>query len=99
MRALSSIFGAIGQVGELPIHSIFNADDLPGYQTCSLKECPECAKQHKKSTQKHPTAMVIPVFDFLQRMFLKRRFSRRFAFENYLSKKMKKACNRLYAVL
>ncbi|MGI6261194.1 MAG: orotate phosphoribosyltransferase [Acutalibacteraceae bacterium] len=47
VAAVSSIFSAINQVGEIPIHSIFNADDLPGYQTYSLKECPECAKQHK----------------------------------------------------
>ena len=44
---VSAIFSAISQVGEMPIHSIFNTDDLPGYQTYSPKECPECAKQHK----------------------------------------------------
>ncbi len=44
---VSAIFSAIDQVAEIPIHSIFNTDDLPGYQTYSPKECPECAKQHK----------------------------------------------------
>ena len=47
VEAVSAIFSAIGQIGEIPIHSIFTADDLPGYQTYSPKECPECEKQHK----------------------------------------------------
>ncbi|MBQ3939938.1 MAG: orotate phosphoribosyltransferase [Oscillospiraceae bacterium] len=40
--AVGSIFSAIDSLGELEIHALFTAGDLPHYESVSAAECPLC---------------------------------------------------------
>ena len=44
LRGVSSIFSTVKSVAGMEIHSVFNQDDVPGYQAFSRNECPFCKK-------------------------------------------------------
>lgn len=44
VRGVSSIFSTVKSVAGMEIHSVFNADDVPGYQAFARNECPFCKK-------------------------------------------------------
>lgn len=44
---ISAIFSAIDQMQNVPIYSIFCADDIPNYHTYPFKECPDCNNRIK----------------------------------------------------
>ena len=44
VRGISSIFSTVKKVGGMEVHSVFNADDVPGYQAFGRDECPYCKK-------------------------------------------------------
>ena len=44
VHGISSIFSTVKKVGGMEVHSVFNADDVPGYQAFGRDECPYCKK-------------------------------------------------------
>lgn len=44
---ISAIFSAIDQMQNVPIYSIFRAEDIPNYHTYPFKECPDCSNRIK----------------------------------------------------
>ena len=42
-----SIFSCMEKCGEFPVVSIFNKDDIPGYESHSARECPMCKAGQK----------------------------------------------------
>ena len=47
IAGVSAIFSAIPKVGNHEINSIFTADDVPGYGTYKMKDCPYCKNKQK----------------------------------------------------
>ena len=39
---IASIFATIDHMGDLPVHSLFNPNDLPDYRSCDAVDCPWC---------------------------------------------------------
>lgn len=39
---ISAVFSAVDTVQGIPVHSLFNASDVPDYHTFSYRDCPEC---------------------------------------------------------
>ena len=39
---IASIFASVSAVGDLPVHSLMNPNDLPGYNTSDAAACPLC---------------------------------------------------------
>ena len=44
---VSSIFSAVDEVEGMKVNSIFNSEDVPGYETYSSHECPMCKQGEK----------------------------------------------------
>ena len=44
---VSAIFATVENCGGLPVHSVFNPNDLAGYGTWSAHECPMCKRGEK----------------------------------------------------
>lgn len=44
---IASIFATKKECGGYPVNSVFNPNDIPGYFTVPVHECPLC-KQHQK---------------------------------------------------
>ena len=44
VRGISSIFSTVKKVDGIAVHSVFGADDLPGYSAFQKDECPFCKK-------------------------------------------------------
>ena len=44
VHGISSIFSTVKKVGGMEVPSVFNADDVPGYQAFGRDECPYCKK-------------------------------------------------------
>lgn len=44
---VSSIFASKEECGGYPVHSVFNPNDLPGYECYSPKDCPMCKRGEK----------------------------------------------------
>lgn len=44
---VSSIFASKQECGGHPVHSVFNPNDLPGYECYSPKDCPMCKRGEK----------------------------------------------------
>ena len=47
IAGVSAIFSAIPKVGNHEINSIFTAEDVPGYGTYKMKDCPYCRNKQK----------------------------------------------------
>ncbi len=47
VEGISAIFSATDEVKNIPIHSIFHAKDIEGYQSYNSHECPLCKKGQK----------------------------------------------------
>lgn len=47
ISGICAVFSAIPRIGELDIQSIFSGDDVPGYETYSPADCPDCRAHHK----------------------------------------------------
>ena len=47
IAGVSAIFSAIPKVGNHEINSIFSAEDVPGYGTYKMKDCPYCRNKQK----------------------------------------------------
>jgi orotate phosphoribosyltransferase len=47
ISGICAIFSAIDEIGNVPVRSIFNIDDVPGYATYAPADCPECKARHK----------------------------------------------------
>lgn len=47
LTAISALFSAIGEVGGIPVHSIFYQSDLPEYTSNISSECPMCRERIK----------------------------------------------------
>ncbi len=44
IEAVASVFSTVTETDGMPVHSVFHADDLPGYAAYSAEECPYCKK-------------------------------------------------------
>ena len=44
---ISAIFSALKKIGKHEINSIFTTDDVPGYGTYKMKDCPHCKNKEK----------------------------------------------------
>ena len=47
IQGISAIFSAATEIYGEPIHCIFHAEDLPGYQAFNPTECPHCKNKEK----------------------------------------------------
>ena len=47
IAGISAIFSATPKVGKHEVNSIFTAEDIPGYGSYKMKECPHCKNQKK----------------------------------------------------
>ena len=47
IAGISAIFSATPKVGKHDINSIFTADDVPGYGSYKMKDCPYCKNKQK----------------------------------------------------
>ena len=47
IAGISAIFSATPKVGPYEINSIFTAEDVPGYGSYKMRECPCCQKKQK----------------------------------------------------
>ena len=47
IAGISAIFSATSEVGGHPVNAIFGAEDIPGYGTYKMKDCPHCKNQKK----------------------------------------------------
>ena len=47
IAGVSAIFSAVPKVGNHEINSIFTAEDVPGYGTYKMKDCPYCRNKQK----------------------------------------------------
>lgn len=44
---IASLFSAEKEIGGIQVNSIFNSDDIPGYESYLTAECPYCKKRQK----------------------------------------------------
>lgn len=42
VAGVSAIFSAIDEIDGIQVNSVFHQDDVPGYQSCTMQECPLC---------------------------------------------------------
>lgn len=47
VTAICALFSAIDKVEGYTINALFTKEDLPGYETHDMSDCPECAAGHK----------------------------------------------------
>lgn len=47
VQGIAAVFSTLGKVEETPVYSLFVPEDIPGYSTHALKECPMCAAGKK----------------------------------------------------
>jgi orotate phosphoribosyltransferase len=47
ISGIAAIFSAISAIGDIPVHSIFTVDDVPGYATYAPADCPDCRAKRK----------------------------------------------------
>lgn len=47
VSAITSIFSTVDKIGDLPVHSVFNPQDLPDYHNYPSHECPMCKAGQK----------------------------------------------------
>ena len=47
VQGITAVFSSVEQVEDVPVYSLFNADDIPGYMTSSTKGCPMCEANQK----------------------------------------------------
>lgn len=47
VQGIASVFSTTEMVDDIPIYSLFTPDDIPGYITCSPRDCPMCAAGRK----------------------------------------------------
>ena len=43
----AAVFSALKQVGDIPVISLFSPEDIPGYLTRLVKDCPMCKAGQK----------------------------------------------------
>ena len=41
-QGVAAVFSALKQVGDIPVISLFSPEDIPGYVTSLVKDCPMC---------------------------------------------------------
>lgn len=47
VTGICAIFSAVDKVEDYTINALFTKNDLPGYETHDMSDCPECAAGHK----------------------------------------------------
>lgn len=47
VSAVTAIFSTVDKIGDLPVHSVFDPNDLPDYQNYPSHECPMCKAGQK----------------------------------------------------
>ena len=47
IRGVAAIYSSVDSVATLPVHSIFQARDIPDYRSYRSDNCPLCKKRHK----------------------------------------------------
>ena len=47
IRGVAAIFSRVDSIASLPVHSIFNAKDVPDYHSYPSNNCPMCQKKQK----------------------------------------------------
>ena len=47
LRGISAIFSALDKVDDMPIHSLYHINDLPGYSSHPASQCPACRRGEK----------------------------------------------------
>ena len=46
-QGVAAVFSALKQVGDIPVISLFSPEDIPGYVTSLVKDCPMCKAGQK----------------------------------------------------
>ena len=46
-QGVAAVFSALKQVGDIPVISLFSPEDIPGYMTSLVKDCPMCKAGQK----------------------------------------------------
>lgn len=46
-QGVAAVFSALKQVGDIPVISLFSPEDIPGYVTSLVKDCPMCKTGQK----------------------------------------------------
>ena len=46
-QGVAAVFSALKQVGDIPVISLFSQEDIPGYVTSLVKDCPMCKAGQK----------------------------------------------------
>ena len=47
VTGICALFSAVDKVEDYTINALFSTNDLPGYETHDMSDCPECAAGHK----------------------------------------------------
>ena len=47
LQGIAAVFSAIAKVDEVPVMSIFSPEDIPGYMTSLVPDCPLCRAGQK----------------------------------------------------
>lgn len=47
INGIAAIFSAVASIGDIPVYSVFNVDDVPGYATYAPADCPDCRAKRK----------------------------------------------------
>lgn len=45
IEAVASVFSTVSEMDGFAVHSVFHAEDLPGYAAYSADDCPFCKKE------------------------------------------------------
>lgn len=47
VESVASVFGTVDRVDNMPVVTVFTAEDVPGYAAYTAEDCPFCRKGHK----------------------------------------------------
>ena len=47
VAGVSALYSAVSEAAGLPVRSVYDVNDLPGYESYDYRDCPFCKKGHR----------------------------------------------------